>query len=173
MPVTYEPIATTSMSGTYTVDFTSIPSTYTDLRLVIHSRMSAGGGTSSQIFINLNNDYTGQYSRLSMIGDGSSTPFVSRSGGQTEWAIQPGSAGSGSTSDIFGLSTVDILSYAGTTRKSSLATCALDRDGAGNIVRSTFLWFGTSAINRITLTDAANNNFASGSRATLYGILRA
>lgn len=172
MPSTYEPIATTSMSGTYIVDFTSIPSSYTDLRLVIVSRSAAGGGTSSGIFVNLNNDYTSLYSVTRLGGDGASA-FSNRSSTQTEFNVLPGAAGSGSASNIFSLTTIDLMSYTGSTNKTGLVTCSLDRNGAGTVSRQAFLWRNTSAVNRITLTDASNNNWASGSTATLYGILKA
>jgi hypothetical protein len=169
MATTYEPIATATPSSTYTVDFTSIPSTYTDLRIVIFGRSATGGGTSSEIFMKFNNDSGSNYSRTNLSGDGA-TAFSSNSTSQTEMTISPGVAGSSTASDIFSLTTLDILLYAGSTNKTVLGTCSLDRNGAGTERKQVFLWRNTSAINRVTLTDAANNNWASGTTITLYGI---
>jgi hypothetical protein len=45
---TYEPIATTTLgSATNTITFNSIPSTYTDLRIVVSVKSSADGGLST------------------------------------------------------------------------------------------------------------------------------
>jgi hypothetical protein len=66
--------------------------------------------------------------------------------------------------------TVDIFSYAGSTYKTSLVTFQEDNNGSGYVGNKVGLWPSTSAITSITLN---GTNFAIGTTATLYGILKA
>ena len=173
MAVTYEPIATTTLgSAAASITFSSISSAYTDLRLVFVSRMNAGGGSSSDVFLRFNNLSTSIYSTTKLGGDGTSA-FSNRLSTQTELALLAASAGSGSTAGNFNLSTTDIFSYAGSTNKTALSLISADNNGSGYVMRQVLLARTTAAINRIDLTDASGNSFASGTTATLYGILKA
>ena len=63
---TYEPIATTTLTATNsTVTFSSIPSTYTDLVLIVNSL-----GTGSYYSIQVNGDTATNYSRTRINGNG-------------------------------------------------------------------------------------------------------
>jgi hypothetical protein len=68
---TYEPIATTTL-GTATSSFTfsSIPATYTDLRLVI------GWVSGTNPRIRFNSDTATSYSQTAMYGDGTAASFA-------------------------------------------------------------------------------------------------
>jgi hypothetical protein len=70
--------------------------------------------------------------------------------------------------------TIDLFSYAGSTNKTILTTTSTDKNGSGGVGRIVSLWRSTSAITGITITDGgAGFGWASGTTATLYGILRA
>jgi hypothetical protein len=71
--------------------------------------------------------------------------------------------------------TMDILSYRGSTFKTSLNTATNDKNGSGIVLRNVGLWRSTSAITSITLLDTygGGGQFDVGTTATLYGILRA
>ena len=72
MPATYDKIATYTLpSATSSYTFTSIPSTYTDLVLVVSARMTGGGGASA-IQLQFNGDTGSNYSITTLNGDGSS-----------------------------------------------------------------------------------------------------
>jgi hypothetical protein len=71
------------------------------------------------------------------------------------------------------LQTVDIFSYAGSTNKTALVTSQSDQNGSGAVERSCGLWRNTAAITRIDIFPNSANNFATGTTATLYGILKA
>lgn len=173
MPATYEPIATTTLgSAAAAITFSSISSAYTDLRLVVSSRIASGGTNYAALFVRFNNLSTTIYSTTRLGGDGASA-YSNRTSTQTEFALTAGSAGSSTASGTFNLSTIDIFSYAGSTNKTALAQVSADNNGNGFVVRQVLLARTTSAINRIDLTDETGLNFAIGTTATLYGILKA
>lgn len=171
MPTTYEPIATTTLgSAASTITFSSIPGTYTDLRLVVVAR---GTTASTGVGINLrfNSDSATNYSRTYLFGDGTSAD-TGRSTGST--AISGTMPGSSVASGIFAMNTLDIFSYAGSTNKTSLMTISKDMNNGGSDYAwvQTNLWRSTSAITTVTLT-TASGNFDTGTTATLFGILKA
>ena len=163
MPATYEPIATTTLgSASTTITFSSIPATYTDLRLVLVDR----GASGSTILVRFNSDSGSNYSRTRLQGDGASASS-SQSTNQASVICgnQPSATG------VWGMHTVDVFSYAGSTNKTCLVTASEDANGSGTVQRQVALWRSTAAIN--TLTISASNNFDAGTTAAIYGILKA
>lgn len=159
MATTYEPIATTTLSSAATgITFSSIPSTYTDLRLIF-----TGTVASDNIFrLRFNSDSGTNYSETHFYGNGSS--------------IVNGRSTSGSYLELGdflatnpNLATIDIFSYAGSTYKTLLLKHDSDQNGAGNTWLGVGLWRSTSAINTIYVY-GFTNAFATGTTATLYGI---
>jgi hypothetical protein len=163
MALTYEPIATTTLgSATSTITFSSIPATYTDLRLVITSTVSDAAG---YIGLRFNSDSGTNYSYTQLKGDGSSAATNSTTFSDT---LYLGSSGSPSTTIPY-LQTVDVFSYSGSTYKTALVTTSQDRNGSGEVIRQSGLWRSTSAINAI-LIRVYTGNLNAGTTATLYGI---
>jgi hypothetical protein len=168
MPNTYtELLKTTVSTTTNTVSFTSIPQTYTDLRLVIAAGETGGGNGG---FITFNNDGgTGSlYSFTRMVGDGSSASSARGTNRNTNtWVLGNGIAVPTTPTDV---ATIDIMNYSNTTTfKTSLAR---ENNAAGGTVANVILWRNTAAINRIDITYSAAN-FAVGSTFSLYGIAAA
>jgi hypothetical protein len=168
MPSTYEPIATTTVAvATTSISFTSIPSTYTDIRLVWTVRATAAGNFPT---VRFNNDSGSNYSWTRIYGDGTSAASqrnTSRTGIGILWLDEVSSA-----ADTFNLLTLDVFSYAGSTYKTSLTTASADKNGSGTVERAVALWRSTSAINQIDLI-SGSSTFAAGTTATLYGIKNA
>lgn len=165
MAVTYEPIATTTLGSAGQISFTSIPNTYTDLRLVLV-------GTSVTSFdharMRFNSDTASNYSSTEIYTAGSAVGVINNANGTFIYAD---AQGGGMSSTVPGLVTADILSYAGSTYKSCLLTGSENTNGTGYITRGIGLWRSTSAITRIDLfTDTSPSNFKAGTTATLYGI---
>lgn len=165
MPATYEPIATTTLgSAAATISFTSITSAYTDLRLVLTGTPT--GNLQFKIFFN--NDSATNYSGTEIDGNGSvagSNRYSNESAIYADWAYLAASSQPA-------LVTCDVFSYAGSTFKTALLTMTQDRNGSGFVERGVGLWRSTSAINRMDIV-ASLNSFATGTTATLYGILKA
>jgi hypothetical protein len=164
MPATYEPIATTTLgSAASVITFSSIASSWTDLRLVLTATMASSGGA---IYLQFNSDTGSNYSSTSLEGRGT-TANSQRLSNRTKIELE-GFWFAAATTTPF-LQTLDIFSYAGSTNKTVLTTASNDQNGSGEVLRTVGLWRDTSAINRIDIT-AGSPNFAIGTTATLYGI---
>ena len=162
MATTYEPIATTTLgSAAATIDFTSISSAYTDLRLVIVGKYTSAGGNTR---IRFNSDTASNYSSTRIAGDGTSASS-DRLTNQTFQRLNF----DGNSTTIPDLLTVDIFSYAGSTFKTSLITSTEDKNGSGSVIRIVGLYRSITAISSITIS-LSSSTFASGTTATLYGI---
>lgn len=165
MATTYEPIATTTISGATSVTFNSIPATYTDLRLIINAYVSSGSGSLSLTF---NNNSSALYSQTTLYGSGSSAGSQRNTGTNN---INVSFAGLSTQPHLY---TMDIFSYAGSTNKSCLQSGGEDDNGSGYIHRESSLYRSTSAISRIDLSNQSGGSpKAFYGTATIYGILRA
>ena len=162
MPATYEPIATTSPNGVNSYSFTSIPGTYTDLRLVIVAVTNTGG---SSVNIQLNSNTTTIYSQTNLKGDGSAATSA-RTSNEDYWYFAQ-SPGVDSTPSLI---TIDFFNYAGSTNKTVLSTQANDKNGSGVVFYRVGLWRNTAAITSINVFTTGT---VTGTTATLYGILKA
>lgn len=166
MPSTYEPISTSTLSSAApSVTFSSIPATYTDLRLVIYcaGTSSAGKGVSMQ----LNSDTGTNYSNTRLVGTGT----TATSGRISNFDYLFFNSTSTSTT-IPTFYTVDFFNYAGSTNKTVLSSGNSDQNGSGAVERFVGLWRSTSAIStiKVTLYTDGSANYNTGSTFTLYGI---
>jgi hypothetical protein len=158
-------IATQTLgSSAATITFSSIPSTYTDLRLVLTTTTVS---TGENVFMTFNSDTATNYSRTLLYGDGTSAA----SARATNSAFLIWTTAGGTSSTIPSFFTADIFSYAGSTYKTSLLTSSEDKNGSGAVERYVALWRSTSAITRLDINTGGGSNFAAGTTATLYGIL--
>ena len=166
MPATYEKIQSTTLgSAAASIDFTAIGSGYTDLRVVFTGTGSAGGN----LLARLNADTATNYSQTNLQGTGSS---VTSNRGTSLTSFQITRAGTGLSTSVPHLYTIDLFSYAGSTYKTILTESSEDENGSGTVVRTVQLWRSTSAVTSITLSNDGGN-LAAGTSATLYGILKA
>ena len=164
MPATYEPIATTTLgSAAASITFSSIASSWTDLRLAIYGIASSGNFLSPGC--RFNSDTASNYSYTALYGDGT-TAGSNRVTSSTSIGFNTQAS---ITSSIGGFLTADIFSYAGSTNKTVLTTGSVDLNGSGEVERIVGLWRNTSAITTVTL----NGSFGAGTTATLYGIKNA
>lgn len=161
---TYEPIATTTLgSAASSITFSSIPSTYTDLRVVLTWKVNSANITR----IRFNSISTTTYSATYLYGNGT----TAGSDKQTNLTyIDAGWNAVGDTQPA--LTTFDIFSYTGSTNKTVLATQSGDMNGSGSVDRIVGLWRSTSAITDIQLAPVGTPSvtFSAGTTATLYGI---
>jgi hypothetical protein len=164
MPSTYEPIATATVAvATGSITFSSIPATYTDLRLVL-TLSSTSGATSRFRF---NGDTAANYSQTILQGDGT-TAGTGRFTSNTFSYIS--NTTTSITSPFF--AALDIFSYAGSTFKTTLNSLSNDNNGSGSVEQYVSLWRSTSAITSIEVY-RSSTLFSIGSTATLYGIKNA
>lgn len=165
---------TVGAGGASSIEFTSIPQTYTDLVIVCSARNSSSSGIDMGMRFNGN---TGtNYSYRSVYGSGSTASSGSASS-ETLFTRAGYSAGSGYTASTFSNVSYYIPNYTSSNNKS------VSIDGANEQNSSTAyaqlvagLWSQTSAITSVTLyVNSANtaDNFAQYSTATLYGVTSA
>ncbi len=174
---TYEPLSSTTLSSTQSsIDFTSISSSYTDLVISLYCQNAAATSGTRTGLLKINSDSGTNYSYLYFMGDGTtvSTTRTSTYSGGIFYGDVPRN---GTGANIFGFARISFFNYAGSTQKSVIAECSVDMAGLGGagggyVQRTIGLWRSTSAITSISLL-AGGEGFASGTRATLYGITKA
>jgi len=168
MAITYDPIATTTLtSEASTITFSSIASSWTDLRLVMFGIKPSA--TSSAPIARFNSSSTG-YSLCAFWGNGSTVTgdyFDTTQGGIPLIYFD----GLNDTNPKIGI--IDIFSYTGSTKKTVLCTESSDRSGSGRIAKAVSMWSNTSAITSIDVVDGSGRNFGVGTQVTLYGIKKA
>lgn len=159
MALTFDLIASQDMGGTTGVTFSSIPGSYSDLRLIVNC-----GVPGNTVWVRLNGDSGSNYEFTRTYGNGSvnSGSYVSTIYGALLY-YGGESYGNGGNSAI-----VDLYDYKNTTSFKTM----FEQSAAGASVVETAAtsWKNTSAITSLTIGGAT---FATGSKAWLYGILRA
>ena len=162
-----ELIASYEATGTVSsIDFTSIPSTYTDLVLKLSLRPNAGG--TNNITIQFNSS-TGTYTVKRLVGDGSSA--ASDSSGVANYLSAGYGGSSTATANTFGNAEIYIPNYAGSNAKSISSDSVNETDGSGTYMSlRAGLWDGTGAITSIVMNGDGTNSWVQYSSAYLYGI---
>lgn len=172
MATTYTLIAssTVGVGGTTAIDFTSIPGTYTDLKLVYSVRDDRATVIPNNIQVTFNGSATG-YSERVAYGNGSTTASTSRTGTYFNFVYVNAA---GSTASTFSNSELYIPNYAGSINKSMSGDFGIENNGTGSInAMDAYLWSNTAAITRVTLTVDGAYTFQQYSTAYLYGITKA
>lgn len=158
---TYTPITTQTLgSSTGSVTISSIPSTYTDLILIVN-----GTATNDNAFdLRFNGDTSANYSTTAMYGTGSGSGASYRATGDVKMDVGRANASSG-------VSIIHIQNYANTTTYKTV----LSRGNDSSLVIGTVnLWRSTSAINSLTIGRyTSGTSMNSGTTLTLYGIVAA
>jgi hypothetical protein len=155
---TYVAIATASPAGTSTVTFSSVPSTYTDL-VVIVSGSTAGNDT---IGLRFNSDSGTNYSYVQIYGDGT-TAGSTRANNETFARIGP----------MYNSQSITIASVMNYSNSTTNKTVVARANNAGNQLNALVaLWRNTAAITNVTV-DAIFGSFNSGTTVSLYGIASA
>jgi hypothetical protein len=170
MPTTYFPIATTTLSSTAaSLTLSSIPATYTDLKIVLVSRSSNTATSREDLYITFNSDTGSNYSTTILYGQDSTAATIRQTSQAriNAYTALPGTAGQ------FNLVTMDLLSYADSTFKSCLIGVNNNQSTVGGEVNlQVGLYRSTSPITSVTFTPQTNS-FGTGSTATVYGIKNA
>ena len=161
MAVTFDSIATQAISGSASnsLNFTSIPSTYTDLFIVVKAKRTSG---DADCRVRFNNDSSASYATSSMYvttpgAKGANILIGLTSGYFTNWGYDSPSS--------FGCHEMYIMGYASNKHKSWVGESG-SQNGADQILG---IWQNTTAINRIELF-ATSGTWEVGTSAELYGI---
>jgi hypothetical protein len=160
MTSTYDKVLTytiPSPQASYT--FTSIPTTYTDLVMIVSIPSSVTGANS---FIRVGNgsiDTGSNYSDTQIYGTGSAAGSTRNS--------NYGYAYGG----VVGANCVSIINFMNYSNTTTYKTILARGNAAGTYVDAVVsLWRSTSAINTIQFQDGGAANLPTGTTLTLYGI---
>lgn len=165
MANTYQAIAKNVITtNTASITFTAIPSTYTDLILIVSGRTSTAPG---YLLLTMNSSPTS--SEQDLRGDGTTVTAIRSTGdGQFFGQGYLRLSDSGMTSNTFGSIEIYIPNYTGSQRKYASATSTTETN-AGTVEFITLSAANsdmTTAISSIT----CGSSFVSGTRLDLYGI---
>jgi len=164
MANTFKKIQTVTVGsgGASTIEFTSIPQTYTDLKLVLSVRNSVD---SADGIIEFNGSTTSASSKM-VVGDGSNVASY------TDTANYFAVSRSSYTASVFGNVEIYIPNYTSANYKSLSIDSAPENNATATSLRITAgLWSNTAAITSIKLTPGGSTpTWVQYSTATLYGI---
>lgn len=162
MPTTYEPIATTTLSSSnQQIEFTNITSAYTDLLMIVTPKTTSG---TAQVCFLINGDSGSNYSFTRIGATGTGTQGIDHPNpvafGQLSWYGYMGPSEGQSIQAHF-------MNYTSTNMFKTIMT--RNSNPAYGIGANINTWKNNSAITAIRIY-SDTEPFASGTRATLYGI---
>lgn len=169
-------IATTTVGagGASSIDFTSIPQTYTDLYVVYSLRSNrSSGGFSDGALMRFNGSTSAIYTTRTLVGNGSSASSLTDASSTLGIYNYIGAVSNTATSNTFGNGSAYIPNYAGSTNKS----VSVDAVGENNNTTAyqgiiSGIWASTAAITQVNLRPEIGTLYLEGSTASLYGITK-
>jgi len=160
---------TVGAGGAASIEFTSIPQTYTDLVFAVYVRTDQSATISNMLF-QLNSDTGSNYYSKVFWGNGSSTT-ADYAEPATYFYAGPAFSGSVSTATFFGNASIYIPNYTGSTVKTALTESITEDDATTRYnALSTGRWTGTAAITSVKVFSGGSANLVQYSTISLYGI---
>jgi hypothetical protein len=158
---------TVGSGGAASIDFTSIPQTYTDLQILLSGRSAGDTGTAYGL-VRFNNDSGANYTVRTLRGSGSAaSSFTDAS---TTSIYRVAIVGSDYTASVFGNTAIYIPNYTSANYKSVSVDSVIENNATASVQHLIAgIWNDTAAITTIKIIGEANN-LAQYSSATLYGI---
>lgn len=167
MAITYNAIATvTTGSLTTSISLSSIPSSYTDLVVIMTGSMAAGANT---IYVRINGDTNTNYQTIYMSSNGSSR--TAAVGSLRNDGVSFGNFAYGYTANTPFLVQAHFNNYAQSTySKTVLSKWS---QGSNAVEYSGNRWTQTGAISSLEIRNNGGHNFNIGTTVTIYGITKA
>lgn len=153
--------STVGSGGTSSIDFTSIPQTYTDLFVVLSARFSGQGNAR----LNLNSSASGFSSRV-VYSFATNAPLS-----YTDTVGLGRATDVGFQANNFGAMQVHLPNYrSGVSKPFSADAFAANYNG-GYIVLTGGVWANNAAITSMSLLPPSSRTFLENTTAYLYGVL--
>jgi hypothetical protein len=173
MAQTYVPISTQTLATTSSlITFSSIPQTYTDLRLVISST-SSSSYLNTNLFFNTDTGGSGTSYAYNWLASNNASGAGSANYGtnNNQSYITIGQINVSSSTTTPTLCIVDIFSYRNTALYKSVLSqhSSIRTNTNGEVAVFAGNWRSTAAINTVKIAPGAST-FAAGSTFTLWGI---
>lgn len=160
---TYTPIELKTLaSGTSSLTFSSIPSTYTDLVLVMSNLTFSSGGNPQ---IQFNGDTTTNYSNTDVYSTGSAAGSTRNTGNAY---INVGFSATNGSSTEPGTVIVNIMNYSNATTFKTII--ARGNRAGGEAQANVGLWRKTPEAITSIVVKVGSGNLQTGSTFALYGI---
>jgi hypothetical protein len=161
---------TVGAGGVSSIDFTSIPATFTDLTLVFSLRDSAAVVANSPR-VRLNGDTGANYTMPRyLLGNGSTASSAGGSTGQTFVFFDYASTGASATASTFSNCTIYFPNYTSSSAKLFGEEIVSENNtSTGYTLLGAGAWSGTAAISSISIYNAT---YLQYSTAYLYGTLK-
>ena len=158
---------TVGSGGAANIEFTNIPQTYTDLKIVLSARsVSVANFDNPRFTINSS---TASFSRRSLYAENGSVGSESQS--DRIIGVVPAANATAST---FGSLEVTIPNYTASNNKSFSSDSVTENNSTTQAMwLLAGLWSNTAAITSIAVSLQSGSNFAQYSTATLYGVTSA
>jgi len=173
MPNTFTLIAssTAGAGGTAAFNFTSIPSTFTDLCIITSLRSERTTGGTDNLRLEINSS-SGNFSYIYLEGTGSAATSGSDTTNIVGYLTQDGGT-VGWTANTFTSTSIYIPNYAGSNNKSiSVDTVTENSAVLAYSYLFASLWSQTAAITSLTLKTGSGSDLTQYSTAYLYGIVK-
>lgn len=160
--------------GATEINFSSIPSSYDDLWLLISARFTTASTYITALRVEINGSTAVEYSSTRITGNGSSAAsarFSSRT--NLLGSIEPAST---ATANTFGNTSFYLPNYKNTTNfKQAISDFAAENNDSTNYYVGGYanLWSNTSAVSSLRLFEISGGSFVQYSTATLYGVTKA
>lgn len=165
MTMTLISTVTVGAGGAASINFTSIPQTYTDLSILISVRST---NATSPVDVMMSFNAGGSTMPVKVL-QGSGTAATSF--GDTNYGTSGYTQGSNYTANTFSSGSIYIPNYTASINKTISAESVTENNASASWQAITALsWTSTAAIASITFT--TTGNFAQYSTASLYGILK-
>lgn len=176
----YESISTVTVGsgGSSSIEFTSIPSTYTHLQIRGILQTNRSSYIVDLTKIQFNNDTAANYSGHNLYGGYNTTPNVNASANTSASYMAFQALNSGVGANIFTGVVMDILDYANTNKYKTVRNLqGFDVNGTvgtgslgGTIALSSGNWRSTNAITSVKISMIDGTLFNQYSSLALYGI---
>jgi hypothetical protein len=153
---------TVGAGGSSSIDFTSIPQTYTDLFVILSARFSSQGNSR----LNLNSSGSG-FSSRSVYSFATNAPLS-----YTDTVgLGRSTSDSGDQTNNFGANQLHLPNYrSGVSKPFSADAFAANYNG-GYIVLTGGVWANNAAITSLSLLPPTSTTFLQNTTAYLYGVL--
>ena len=157
----------TLASAAASIEFTSIPQTFTDLYVLHSTRTLRPSESIDALYIRLNGS-TANFTSRYIQGAGSGTPD---SGTETRFAGY--GTGPTATANTFGSGSIYFPNYTSSVAKSFSVDAVTENNATTAIqLLVAVSWNDTSAITSLLLESATSSNLVAGSTISLYGITK-
>ena len=168
--VSFDSIATYTLSSNTTITFSSIPQTYKHLQLRVYGKTTRPTYVNDEIALRFNGDTGNNYSSHSIYSDGSTR----EANATASYSMIYYGGNIGSTvlqANTFGSAVIDILDYTNTSKNTTTRSISgFDNNGSGVTGFKSGLWLNTAAVTQIYLRGGEGINLATGTKVALYGI---